>query len=471
MSQFNSFSNDSNDQNKARQVPDSNNINNNNFETSNSNNFQNSSLDKVNQVEKQPKQERKGSGLKTIGLILGTLVISGLLFGVLGFGGGLAFMYLNSSENQAQAQDTNSEELVNEVDTTVGESSVVDAVNKSQDSVVSVIITQEVSRFRDFNDFDSFEDFRDFFRNPGGSNGETQEQQVGAGSGFIVTEEGHIVTNKHVVGETNADYTVIFNNGEEVEAEVLARDPILDIAFLKINTGDVGQEVKPIDLADSDQIQVGQEAIAIGNSLGQFSNTVSKGIVSGLGREIVAGGLLSPRETLSNLIQTDASINPGNSGGPLLDIAGNVIGVNVAKAEAENIGFAIPINSVKPILNSVIETGEISRPFIGVSYIPLTAQIAEENNLPVENGSYVTAGEGQRAVVDGSPADRANVEDGDIITKVNGEEINQDNTLVKITAKYKPGDIVTLTVLKQDNNYEEQEIELEMAEFPASEED
>jgi len=320
------------------------------------------------------------------------------------------------------------------------ESAIIEAVNKAKESVVSVVITKDLPVFEDNFDW--------FWFGPRRQIG-TEQRQVGAGTGFIVDKNGLIITNRHVVQDEGASYTVVFNDGEKYEAKVLARDSLLDIAFLKI---DAKRDLVPLSLGSSTDLKVGQTVIAIGNALGEFSNTVSLGIISGLKRSIVASDGMSGSELLSNVIQTDASINMGNSGGPLLDIKGNVIGVNVAVAsQAENIGFAIPIDLVKDLLTRLSQDGSIERPKLGVRYMLVTPSIAKEEGLPYEYGAIIVKGSrrNQLAVVPGSPADKAGLQENDIILEVNGEKVTEKNQLANLIQSFRFGDVVTLKVWKK----------------------
>jgi serine protease Do len=320
------------------------------------------------------------------------------------------------------------------------ESAIIEAVNKAKESVVSVVITKDLPVFEDNFDW--------FWFGPRRQIG-TEQRQVGAGTGFIVDKNGLIITNRHVVQDERASYTVVFNDGEKYEARVLARDSLLDIAFLKI---DARRDLIPLSLGSSAELKVGQTVIAIGNALGEFSNTVSLGIISGLKRSIVASDGMSGSELLSDVIQTDASINRGNSGGPLLDIKGNVIGVNVAVAsQAENIGFAIPIDLVKDLLTRLSQDGSIERPKLGVRYMLVTPKIAKEEGLPYEYGAIIVKGSrrNQLAVVPGSPADKAGLQENDIILEVNGEKVTEKNPLANLIQSFRFGDVVTLKVWKK----------------------
>lgn len=348
------------------------------------------------------------------------------------------------------------------------QSAVIDAVKKASPAVVSIVVTKELPEIRRSPGFfgDDFffrffgQDHERFFSTPEGEQQEPQKRQVAGGTGFVVSSDGYIVTNRHVVSDRDADYTVVVEDEQEYEAKVLARDPVIDLAILKIE----GEDLPFVELGDSSSLQVGQRVIAIGNALGEFRDTVSTGVVSGLSRSITAGGIGTSIEHLSGVIQTDASINPGNSGGPLLDISGQVIGVNTAMAEgAENIGFAIPVNDIKDTLNDVREHGRIIQAWLGVRYITITPEISQANNLGVDHGALIVRGRqpAELAVIPGSPADKAGLEANDIILEVDGEEINQNNSLADVINKSNPGDVVTMLVLRAG---EESEIEVELEE-------
>lgn len=328
------------------------------------------------------------------------------------------------------------------------ESAIIEVAEKASPAVVSIVITKDLPVYEEY----LYEPFGDYgFSIPRRRQTGTEEQQIGAGSGFLVSPQGLILTNRHVVSDTEAHYTVIFNDGTQLDAEVLDRDTLLDIAMVQVKAE---QDLPYLKLGDSDNLQIGQTAIAIGNSLGEFSNTVSTGIISGLSRSIIASDSTgSSAEQLSGVIQTDASINPGNSGGPLLDIGGNVIGVNVAVAQnAENIGFAIPINSVKKILDSVQRTGKIVRPYLGVRYLLLDAELAQQRGLSVTSGALVVEGdEGEPAIVSGSPAEAAGLRVGDIITKIDDQVITQQHTLQTIIQNYNVDDSLTLEVVRGED--------------------
>lgn len=272
--------------------------------------------------------------------------------------------------------------------------------------------------------------------------------QEGAGTGIIVDDDGLVLTNRHVIPENVSNVSVVATDGTVYDnVEVVDRDPLNDIAFLRIKGG---QDLRPAPLGDSDQMRVGDKVVAIGNALGEFDNTVTTGIVSGTGRPIVAGDGVSS-EQLQNLFQTDAAINPGNSGGPLVNIKGEVIGVNTAVAGgAENIGFAIPINDVKPVLASVVETGEIVRPYLGVRYIMLSAAIAEELDASRDQGALITASSGQSAVLNDSPADKAGLREDDIIIQIDSEDVTVQKPLSVLIGRHRVGETVDVRYIRGD---------------------
>lgn len=266
-----------------------------------------------------------------------------------------------------------------------------------------------------------------------------------AGTGVIVSKDGYIMTNNHVI-EGATSVSVVDSTGEQYDAKIIGRDPLNDVAFVKINAN---KEFTPITIGNSATVRTGQQVIAIGNALGQYSNSVTSGIISGTGRSITASTDDGNSETLTDLVQTDASINPGNSGGPLVNMAGQVIGINTAIVEdANGIGFAIPINSTKGVLAGVLETGKISRAYLGVNYLTVTPDVAREYKLSVNSGAYVHASGSSNPVASGSPAANVGFKDGDIMTKINSETIGTDGSLSSILGEYRPGDKITITYLR-----------------------
>jgi serine protease Do len=303
------------------------------------------------------------------------------------------------------------------------ESVVIDVVEKSAPSVVTVSISKAQNIPQP--NFDPF----GFF------NFETEERRIerNIGSGFV-PRKGLVITNKHVVNDLSAEYRVIDQNGEVYEVSDIYRDPVNDLAILKVDS-----DLQPIDLGSSENLQVGQLVVAIGTALGEFRHTVTTGVISGLGRGITAGSVYEGYvERLDDVIQTDAAINPGNSGGPLINSVGQVIGVNVAVAgQAENIGFAIPIDVVKESLEIFEETGEFKRAFLGVEYQMISERAALLNEVP--QGAYVGN------VVEGSSADRAGLQEGDIITHLDGKRVaEEENKLAEIINKKKVGDEIEI---------------------------
>lgn len=312
------------------------------------------------------------------------------------------------------------------------ENVIIDVVDKASPSVVTVGISQ-TRRGGDIFNVNPFDP-----QGAGQRPGSQVEQDIG--SGFIISADGLIVTNKHVVSVSNVKYRVILEDNKSYDVIKTYRDPDNDLAILKIDaTG-----LTPIELGDSDKIKVGQMAIAIGTALGEFRNTVTTGVISGVGRGITAGSAYDGgAEKLDNVIQTDAAINPGNSGGPLLNSSGQVIGVNTAvSADGQGIGFALPINVVKEAVNNFNTTGQFNRPFMGVEYRMVTRQIAVLNEIP--EGAYIMS------VVEGSPASSAGIRAEDIITKIGGDKVTESNDLARIIGKKKAGDKVTIVVWRDE---------------------
>ncbi|TSC62058.1 MAG: Uncharacterized protein G01um101448_171 [Parcubacteria group bacterium Gr01-1014_48] len=333
---------------------------------------------------------------------------------------------------------------------------IVEIVEKANPAVVSVVITKDVpvleEYYREGSPFDFFNDsdpFDFFFNVPQMERREkgTEKREVGGGSGFLVSSDGLVMTNRHVVLDESASYTVFTSDGKKYEAQVAAKDPFLDIALLRIKGG---KSFPYLTFGDSGKLKPGQTVIAIGNPLGEFRNSVSVGVISGLARSIIAGDGMGNSEQLEEVLQTDAAINPGNSGGPLLNVNGQVIGVNVAVAQgSENIGFALPSNLVKGTVTSVKETGEIIRPYIGVRYVQIDNVMKEKNNLSVDYGALVLRGETREdlAVIPGSPADKAGIVENDIILEVDGVELKDGHSLASLIRTKNVGDSIKLKIL------------------------
>jgi len=371
------------------------------------------------------------------GIAIGIVVVVSVLGGAVSerlFGYKILDRFFPRGE-KTQQLNISQQRILNE------ESIVIEVAEKVSPSVVTVGITK-TQKVLDLFEWDPFIDPFGFFRQPK-SREEKVQQDIG--SGFIVSADGLVVTNKHVVADTQAKYRVITKDDKEHEVKKIYRDPVNDLAILKIDASGL----KPVDLGDSDKLKVGQFVIAIGTALGQFRHTVTTGVISGLGRGITAGSPFEGYvERLDNVVQTDAAINPGNSGGPLLNSAGQVIGVNVAVAiEGQNIGFALPINLVKESLANFEKTGKFERPFLGVRYRMISQDLALLNDVP--QGAYVVE------VVEGSPADKAGIKEGDIITKFDGQPVREkDGGLAKLIVQKKVGESINLTIWRDDKEHE-----------------
>ena len=328
------------------------------------------------------------------------------------------------------------------------EARIISAIDKVDKSVVSVIVTKDVPIYEQYYETIDPWGFFGGLQIPRIRENGTEEREVGGGTGFIVTSDGLIVTNRHVVSDDKAKYSVVMTSGTIYDVSVLAEDDQLDIAILKIN--EVPEEALPtVSFGDSSSLKIGQTVIAIGNALAEFQNSVSVGVVSGLSRSIVASDGYGLTEQLNQVIQTDAAINPGNSGGPLLNLDGEVIGVNVATSQgADNIGFALPVAIVRQIVESVKTHGEIVRPYLGVSYVMLDEDRALEYEAKSNHGALIVSeSDTTPAVESGSAADRAGLRSGDIILSIDDEElINSDLATVLRTKSI--GQEIKLNILR-----------------------
>ncbi len=339
-------------------------------------------------------------------------------------------------------------------------SPVVQVVKKVTPAVVSIIISKDLPKIRKYY-IQPYDEYSGLYGPPITQYRQEGKQKVkiGGGSGFFVSSDGIIITNRHVVISPDVDYTIITSDEKEYQAEILARDPVNDVAIIKIKNAK-GKKFPFLGLGDSDKVELGQDVIAIGNALGAFRNTVSTGVISGLSRFITArDGVSGQAAQLRGLIQTDAAINPGNSGGPLLTFDGKVIAIDVAIVMgAQNIGFAIPINNAKKDLDDLKKHGRIIQPFLGVRYIMINKALQEEFaarlniRLPVNYGALVIRepGVGDPAVVPGSPAAKAGITENDIILEFGKTKINEKHPLQELIHKHKPGDIVEIKILRKD---------------------
>ena len=327
---------------------------------------------------------------------------------------------------------------------------VENVVDKANPAVISIVVTKNVPVIEQY--YQNSSPFNDFFgpdinfQMPMYRQNGTEQKEVGGGTAFLISKDGLAITNKHVVSDDTASYTAFTNDGKKHKVTIVAKDPILDVAIIKVD----GDNFQSLALGDSKNIKVGQSVIAIGNALGEYRNTVSVGVVSGLSRTVVAGDGTGHAEQLDRVIQTDAAINPGNSGGPLIDLYGNVIGMNTAIVSgSENIGFAIPSETIKSVSDSVQKFGKIIRPYLGIRYIQVTSDLKSTNKLSVDYGVLVARGQTQNdlAVVPGSPADKAGIMENDIILEIDGVKLDSNVSLSDIVRQKKVSDTVTLNVL------------------------
>ncbi len=357
-------------------------------------------------------------------IVLVGLIVMVILGGLAGFSGAWLQDALTGDVSRAGTVLNTSATDGNSV-TTPNEESIAAVAKAVSPSVVSILTkTEQVSRL--YNQ---------------------SYQQEGAGTGMIVSSNGYIMTNKHVIDGAGT-VTVVLPDGKTYDnVDVLGADPLNDVAFLKIKnvTG-----LPAITFGDSKTVRIGQTVIAIGNALGQYQNTVTSGIISGTGRPVIASsdGSGNGAESLTDLLQTDAAINSGNSGGPLLNLKGQVIGINTAIAQdAQSIGFAIPISATKGLLNHVIKTGKVERAYLGVQYVSINAQVKNQYDLAADKGDYVTADRGNSVQPNG-PADKAGIKDGDIIVKVNDSLVGEVASVSSLVSEYEPGDKVIIIVLR-----------------------
>ncbi len=375
---------------------------------------------------------------KTAFLIIATSLVAGFIGGYLGG---------KNQENSITADQAVSQKVID------SESQLITKIAKEVgESAVSINVTSETTRNTFFSGQQSF-------------------SQESAGTGVIVdSEKGIIITNRHVIPAGTSEVSVTLSDGTELtDVEIVGRtnpSDTLDIAFLKIKDKK-GKTLKSVKLGDSSKTEVGDKVIAIGNALGQFQNTVTSGIISGFGRSIEAGDETGT-ESLQNLFQTDASINQGNSGGPLVNIRGEVIGINTAVAGdgAENIGFAIPVNDIKGLINSVIKEGKLLRPYLGVRYVTLNDDYAYQYNLQTKRGAYIAPPtRGQTAILKNSPAEKAGLKEKDIIVKVNDQSIDEKNSLISVLGRFSVGDKVSLTIIRDG---QEQKVDVTLEAAPQS---
>ena len=361
-----------------------------------------------------------------------TVLLAAIIVLALGFGGG----WLGAASHTNQATNITQQKTI-----LSNQAAVVSSIAKNVgQSVVSVNVTSQAAP----------SGVNSLFGYGGGS-----QTQQSAGTGIILTGDGLIMTNRHVVPSGTTSVSVTLSDGTVFDnVKVVGRTSdtdTLDVAFLQIQDTK-GKTLVPATIGDSSKVKVGDPVVAIGNALGQFQNTVTSGIISGYGRSVQASDSSgTSSENLDDLFQTDAAINEGNSGGPLVNLDGEVIGMNTAIASgSQNIGFAIPINDISGLIDSVKSSGKLERPYLGVVYIPITSDIAKQYNLSVSDGAYIPKASdlGQAAIISGGPADKAGIKEGDVITKIDGADINQTASITSLLDKHKVGDGITLTIVR-----------------------
>ncbi len=335
------------------------------------------------------------------------------------------------------------------------EEKITESVQKVLPAVVSITITKDIKDITQDLPLEFFRlpHYQEFLEHEieHAPKDEKGRIKVGGGSGFFVSAEGLILTNRHVVIDIHASYSILAPEEKKYEATVIARDPINDVAILKVKTG--GGKLPFIKMGEAKNIKLGQSVIAVGNALGEFQNTVSTGVVSGLSRFIAASSdVMGHQERLRGLIQTDAAINPGNSGGPLVDLEGDAIGINVAVVfGAQNIGFAIPIERAKKDLEEIKKFGRIRRPYLGVRYLLLNKFLKERFGLPIEHGALVIneGVPGDLPVIPKSPADKTGIKEFDVITAIDGKEISDKETLEDLLSAHEIGDEIELKIFRK----------------------
>lgn len=338
------------------------------------------------------------------------------------------------------------------------ESATIAVVERVTPAVVSIVVKK--SRGELSQDSSFFFGGAYSYNAPLDSESAAELVEVSSGTGFFVTQDGYLLTNRHVVDGEGVSYFVVTNDGEELPAELVDIDPVQDLAILRIQ----GDSFSTVTLGDSDDIRIGQTVIAIGNTLSEFRNTVTKGVVSGINRRVTAGDSYNA-EVIDQAIQTDAAINPGNSGGPLINLLGEVIGINTAVSfQGESVAFAIPINEAKRAVADVQEFGRIVRPWLGVRYVLVTPEEGTQTEKRYEVGALIVTGSqpGEVGVFKGSPADLAGLKENDVIIAVEGERLSEERALAERISDYRPGDVVTLSILR---GTEPLDVEVTLAEY------
>ncbi|HLD20983.1 MAG TPA: trypsin-like peptidase domain-containing protein [Patescibacteria group bacterium] len=396
-----------------------------------------------------------------ISAILGSVAGSLTTFFLTSQLGSFALFDSSPSTLSPEAVESRIVELIEE------ESATIAVVERVTPAVVSIVVKKERGELQ--NGSSSFFGGGYYFTEPLDDASAAQLVEISSGTGFFVTEDGYLLTNRHVVDEEGASFFVVTNDGEELPATLVDVDPLQDIAILRVE----GDAFATVTLGDSDALRIGQTVIAIGNTLSEFRNTVTKGVVSGINRRVTAGDSYNA-EVIDQAIQTDAAINPGNSGGPLINLLGEVIGINTAVSfQGESVAFAIPINEAKRAVEDVQTYGRIVRPWLGVRYVLVTPEAGsplsrEGGGSEVEDtyevGALIVSGDqpGDVGVFAGSPADAAGLQEDDIIIAVEVEELSEEQALAELLSDYRPGDVVTLSVVRGTEQFD---VEVTLAEY------
>ena len=396
-------------------------------------NYRSDNVAKPAETSNTDRSRSRANNHTAIGIAIFSALLgcAGIVFGV------LAFVYVLNNKNEPTTV-VSAEGYYTGNSAEFKETSIAGIASKVTPAVVSIVSSVYTTNYFGY-----------------GSTGQA------AGTGMIVTSDGYVLTNKHVI-DGATDIKIITDAGDTYEnVEIVGTDPLNDVAYLKINGA---SDLPTVTLGDSKTIAVGQPVLAIGNALGAYQNSVTQGIISGTGREVAAGDSNGRNvEYLTDMLQTDAAINPGNSGGPLVNAAGDVIGINTAVAgDANGLGFAIPISATKGMLNNIIKNNKAERAYIGVSYTTITAEVAKQYKLSVNHGAYVRSSNGGSAVVKNGPADKAGLKDGDIITKVGNVEVGRAGSVSTLVGEFMSGDTVTFTILR---NGEEKTINITLGSY------
>ncbi|MBI2484834.1 trypsin-like peptidase domain-containing protein [Candidatus Uhrbacteria bacterium] len=379
----------------------------------------------------------------TVGALAGAVVAGAVSVGL------WRFLLPFSSGDASPAVQRGMIQLIEE------ESATIHVVEQVEPAVASVIVRKPKSQVSSPNTF-FLGPFGLVPQTPVPGEGDDELVDVGGGTAFFVTTDGLLLTNRHVVSAEGASFFIKTQEAKEYRVEVVARDTLYDVAVLRAlpKEGEALPVFSPATLASSDQLKIGQTVIAIGNAFAEFQNSVTKGIVSGKHRRLVAGDGAGS-EVIEEAIQTDAAINPGNSGGPLINLYGEVVGINTAvSSQGQGVGFAIPIHVGRKAVEDVKAFGRIMRPWLGVRYVMLTAENASAYGFAGSaRGAYVLprSQTEQVGVVAGSPAEKGGVKEGDVIKKVNDHVLGEDDTLASVLGAFRPGEKLTLEVLREGN--------------------